>query len=301
MLKCLLLINPRSRSGGDVQSKVQRLFEQPGVELVGRKVHAPEDLAELLDSSVGRDADRIIIGGGDGTLNACLPALMRAQIPVAVLPLGTANDFAHNLGIPSDLDGATTIALTGQERRIDVGCVNGRAFLNVATIGLGPEVTRHLTSELKARLGFLSYPRALMSAYREARPFRVRLEAEEQHAMRLRCIHLAIGNGRYYGGGAIVNHPARVDDGLLHLSALRPRPLWRLLLQAPLFGFGWHRPAPDAVAIVSRELVVETDPPKHISADGEIMSNTPATFELRPQALSILVPRINRGAGIRGV
>lgn len=297
-MRCLLLLNPGSRAGGIAHADLRRLFEAHGAELVGG-VHEPQALPELV-AGAQRDAiERIVVGGGDGTLNAVLSDLISAQIPVGLLPLGTANDFAHNLGIPDDVEAAVQIALRGREWPIDVGRVDGKPFLNVATIGLGPAVTKHLTSELKARLGFLSYPRALISAYRESKPFRVGVQADQRQEMRLRVIHLAIGNGRYYGGGAIVNHPARLDDGLLHLSALRPTPLWRLLLQAPLVGLGWHRPAPDSVAIAASAIRIETRHEKRISADGEILGSTPASFQVEPQALRVLVPPTHSGAGIR--
>jgi YegS/Rv2252/BmrU family lipid kinase len=297
-VKCLLLLNPGSRDGGIAHADLQRLFEAHGAELVGG-VHEPQALPDLLAGPEREAIERIVVGGGDGTLNKSLADLIEAQIPVGLLPLGTANDLAHNLGIPEDVEAAVQIALRGREWRIDVGRVDGAPFLNVATVGLGPAVTKHLTSELKARLGFLSYPRALITAYRESKPFRVDVQADGGQEMRLRCIHLAVGNGRYYGGGAIVNHPARLDDGLLHLSALRPTPLWRLLLQAPLVSLGWHRPAPDAVAIAASAIRIETHHEKPISADGEIVATTPASFQVEPRALTVLVSQIHSGSGIR--
>jgi len=298
--RCLLLLNPHSRSAADAEPTLTGELARRGIDLVGDGPQPPEKLPELLAEGGRGPLDRILIAGGDGTLNAALVELIGSGIPVAVLPLGTANDLAHNLGVPTDPAAAVRIALDGPVRSVDVARVNGRLFLNVATLGLGPKVTSHLTKELKARLGFLGYPRALISAYRRSRPFHVWITASGGQSMRLNCLHLAVGNGHYYGGGAVVTHHARLDDGLLHLLAVRPRPFWRLLLQAPMVLFGLHRAAPDSVAFDATWIRLETRHPKRISADGEILAETPAHFEIHPGALSIVVPPDNRGAGIAG-
>jgi len=298
--RCLLLLNPHSRSAADAEPTLTGELARRGIDLVGDGPQPPEKLSELLGDGGGAALDRILVAGGDGTLNAVLDGLIAAAIPVAVLPLGTANDLAHNLGVPTDPAAAVRIALEGPVRSVDVARVNGRLFINVATLGLGPKVTRHLTKELKARLGFLGYPRALISAYRDSRPFHVSITASGGQSMRLNCLHLAVGNGHYYGGGAVVSHHARLDDGRLHLLAVRPRPFWRLLLQAPMVMFGLHRAAPDSVSFDATWIRLQTRHPKHISADGEILSETPAHFEIHSGALSMVVPPDNPGSGIAG-
>jgi len=297
-MNCLLILNPRSRSAADARAEVLARLRRE-VRLIGEGPQPPERLAEILRETGSERIGRIIVAGGDGTLNACLRDLMDSGLAVGLLPLGTANDCARNLGVPSDPAAAIDVALHGRVHPVDVALVNGKPFVNAATIGLGPKVTKHLTTELKARLGFLSYPRALLSAYRESRPFRTLVRGQEGQELRLRCLHLAVGNGRYYGGGAVVGDTARLDEGVLHVSALRPTPLWRLFLQAPLIALGRHRSAPDAVAFESCQVSVETSHAKQVSADGEILAETPARFEVIPGALRIVVPAENPGPGVR--
>jgi YegS/Rv2252/BmrU family lipid kinase len=289
-MHCALLLNPQSRSASAAEPELLRLLQARDAQLAMGGPREPQQLPAMLADAGPQPIERILIGGGDGTLNRALPDLIAAQLPVAVLPPGPANDFARNLGLASDLGAAVETALTGRVHAVDVAMVNDRPFLNVATIGLGPKVTTHLTGELKARLGFLGYPRALISAYRRSRPFRVGLRGGDFPPLQLHCLHLAIGNGRYYGGGAVVARDARVDDGRLEVAALKPTAWWRLLLQAPLVAVGWQNPAPDAAVFSTRTLTVTTRHPKPVSADGELLAETPADFALRPGALSVVMP-----------
>lgn len=289
-LRCLVVLNEHSRTGAGSAGLVMEALERQGAQLVGGRRLPPEALEGALENLGPGEADRILLGGGDGTLNAALPALLEADLPLGVLPLGTANDLASSLGIPSVPEAAVRTALTGRPVRIDVGRVNGRPFLNVASLGLGPKVTRRLSSELKARLGFLGYPHALIRAWRYSRPFCAWLRVEGGPERRVRCIHLAVGNGRRYGGGAVISEEARLNDGRLHLLALAPMPLWRLLLVAPWLGSGRHRRLDDALVLSGTRFDVKTTRPRSISADGEILARTPARFDLLPGALTVMVP-----------
>jgi YegS/Rv2252/BmrU family lipid kinase len=292
--RCLLILNEWSRTGAAARGPVLEALRAGGAALASASPLPPEGLENALDRLETGALDRILVGGGDGTLNAVLPALLRARVPVGVLPLGTANDFAGALGIPSGPREAVRVALEGRLMRVDVGRVNGAPFLNVASLGLGAQVTEDLSAELKARLGFLGYPRAMLGAYRKALPFRARIRSDGYPPRRMRCIHLAVGNGPRYGGGALIAEDARLDDGRLHLFALAPVPLWRLILLAPWLGLGRQRDLSDALTRKATRLWVETSRPLPISADGEIIASTPAAFDLLPGALQVLVPKARR-------
>jgi diacylglycerol kinase family enzyme len=193
--------------------------------------------------------------------------------------------------VPDKVPAAIQTALQGPVVRIDLGRVNGRLFANVASMGLGPKVTEKLSRELKQQLGILGYPMALSNAYRESRPFRCRITVDDFPERRLRALHLAIGNGRHYGGGATVFEDAAIDDHRLDLFSLSPMPLWRLLLVAPWVRRGRHREVNDVCSLHGRTMVVSTSRPLAVSADGEILARTPARFEVLSDALAVAVPR----------
>lgn len=292
--RCLLVLNPRSRNGDMYADTLVGAIRAAGVGIFGDAPIAVDALPDLLrrhGASLQSSSDRILVGGGDGTINRLLPQLVAAGLPVGIVPLGTANDLARTLGLPDDPASAIAAALKGRVVRIDLGCVNGVLFANVASIGLGTKVAERLSARLKAHAGVLGYPGALLSAYRQARPFRCRVAVDGGPQRRMRAIHLSIGNGRHYGGGALIAEDAAIDDCRLDLYALSPMPLWRLLLQAPWLKRGQHRDLRDVRCLQGKRISVVTSRPLPVSADGEIVARTPADFEVLPGALAVLVPQ----------
>lgn len=286
---CLVIVNPHSRQGREALNEVVAALEGLGKRAIQEPIDKPSALGEAIRRR-SREIDRVIIGGGDGTLNQALPALLQCGLPLGIIPLGTANDLAQTLAIPADIHEATKIIVDGRLERIDLGCVNGKHFFNVASIGLGPQVTRHLSQSMKARLGVFGYLRALLSAYRECKPFRA-LVLVDGRARRVRTIHIGVGNGRYYGGGTTVFDGAAIDDGRLDVFSVSSRPFWQLLLLAPWLRKGRHR-ALEAVDLFHGETVtIKTRRRMAVSADGELLTRTPAQFQVVPKALSIYIPR----------
>jgi YegS/Rv2252/BmrU family lipid kinase len=232
-----------------------------------------------------------VLGGGDGTMNAAAEALLETGLPLAILPLGTGNDLARTLGIPLDPVAAAEVAAGGATRRIDLGRVNDKHFFNVASIGLSVRVAEALTGEVKRRLGTLGYPVTVYRVLKEGRAFRAEIRPEGGGPpLALQTIQLAVGNGRFYGGGLVVDERAEIDDRLLHLYALRPRPLWRLAARALAFRSGRHDDPGAVEALAGRAFTVVTDRPMRVNTDGEITTRTPARFSVVPAALEVVVP-----------
>lgn len=283
-----LLLNRNSRRASEAGDQVRDLLAAAGFDV---EVLAP-DAAEAVSGALlerGAHAGRIVIAGGDGTLNHAAPALQALEVPVGLVPLGTANDLARTLGIPEELQAAVAVAAGSRLRAVDLGSVNGRPYFNVASIGLGTDVTRALTARTKGLSGKLGYLVALTRASGRIHPFRVRVRVDG-HSRRFRAIHLAVGNGRYYGGGASVAADAAVDDGRLDLYALEPQSVARLLTRAPLLFLGRHRWLERVITLAGTDIEVWTRHPRAVSADGEILEQTPARFRVHPGALRIYVP-----------
>lgn len=285
----LLIVNPHSRSAGDTDlSAAIAMLEASGLAVL-RVEPSSRDETEQLIEKYGETIDRVIVAGGDGTINSTATALFKHQLALAILPLGTANDLARTLGIPEDLTDACRNIIANQRRKVDLGMVNGRHFFNVANLGLGTQITRELTPEVKKHWGVLSYLKAFVSALSKSQTFRVTLiiDNREQH---LRSMQLAIGNGRYYGGGNVIDEQATIDDGVLSLYSLKPQSAWELLTLAPLLRDGRHRLAKRIFNTSGRRIEVRTKPVMSIHADGEKLTQTPAVFEVLEQALEVIVP-----------
>ena len=160
----------------------------------------------------------MIVGGGDGSLSAAARVLAGTGAVLGVLPLGTANDFARTLRIPTDLAAASRVIARGRVRRIDLGWTGRHAFLNAASVGASSELTRRLDDRLKRRAGKLAYPVAGAAAAAQP-PFRVRIGVDGR-TEELDALQVVVGNGRYHGGGRLVAPDARVDDHLLDVYVL---------------------------------------------------------------------------------
>jgi lipid kinase YegS len=166
----------------------------------------------------------IVAGGGDGTINEVFAAAYAAGLPVqcclGVLPLGTANDFAHSTGVPvQDLTAALQLAANAPPQWIDVGLLDGRPFVNLLSGGFGSRVTVETDPELKRRLGGLAYVLTGITRFAELSANRGSFRAQG-FSWEGRFIAVAIGNGRQAGGGVPLCPDALIDDGLLDLMIL---------------------------------------------------------------------------------
>jgi YegS/Rv2252/BmrU family lipid kinase len=233
--------------------------------------------------------DCVVIAGGDGTLNAAAPGLLSSALPLGIVPAGTANDLARTLGIPDDPIEALDIIARGEERRVDIGRVNDHLFFNVASIGLSVALARAMSRETKRRLGRLSYGLAALRVMSRARPFSALIVSEGDVA-RVKSFQIAVGNGRYYGGGNAVEKSAEIDDGRLDLYSLEMDSLWKLAWMAPSFRSGEHGAFEEVRAVRGRNFEIHTRRPRRVNADGEILTTTPARFSIIPGAIRVFAP-----------
>jgi YegS/Rv2252/BmrU family lipid kinase len=286
--RALLIINSKSRSG---QAALQAAIEglrRHGIEPLHRECGSSDQLSPLI-AEHGAGFDMVVVGGGDGTLNAAAAGIVETGRPLGILPTGTANDLARTLDIPADLDAAIAIIAAGHRRRIDVGSVNDRLFFNVASIGLSTKLARELTPDLKRRFGKIGYAVAALRVLSRARPFRVEIFNSGQRA-RSFSLQVAVGNGRFYGGGNIVASEAGIDDGVLDLYSLQFVRAWRLLLMLWSFRRGEHTARDEVRHLRDTGFEVHTRRPKSVNADGEIVTKTPAVFKILPKAIEVFVP-----------
>lgn len=288
--RALLLLNSQSRNGGGsaAEAAVRRL-ETGGMTLMRRPMGGQADVTRVIRELTGV-VDAIVVGGGDGSINAVLEGALAARLPLGILPLGTANDLARTLGIPPDPVAAAGIIQAGYLRQIDLGRVNGQLFANVASLGLSVELTRRLTGALKRRWGRLGYPIAAAQALIHAKPFLAEVRCG-QRSERMSVRQIAVGNGVFYGGGMSVYEAAQIDDGCLDFYSLEAHRRWWLLPVLPFLRGGRQRGLPGVRAFCTLDPIhVRTEPPLPINTDGEITTMTPAVFEVLPRALAVFTP-----------
>ncbi|CCD95057.1 conserved hypothetical protein [Bradyrhizobium sp. ORS 375] len=293
--RLLMIINRGSRSGGEAAGIAVSRLGAAGYDLVISAPHSPREVAPWIEAHAD-DAEAVVIAGGDGSLNAAAPALVKTGLPLGVIPAGTANDLARTLGLPENMEAAADVITAGHRREIDLGDVNGHPFFNVASLGLSAELARQLTKETKRRFGRLGYAITALRVLTNARPFRAMIVSSDG-AVRVKTLQIAVGNGRYYGGGMAVDHRAEIDDSHLDLYSLEIGRVWKLLAMAYDFRKGRHGLWQEVRASRDTSFEIRTRRPRPINADGELVTFTPARFTVLPRAVTVFVPRPEGQAG----
>jgi len=285
LTSCLLVVNKNARSGEQLDLKLCVDILQSGglsVQIFNVGEGEPDYFASLV-----QQAQMVIVAGGDGSINHVLQSLVGTDKLLAVIPMGTANDFARNLGIPTDPSQACELIVAGNIAALDVASVNGHYFVNVAHIGLGVSVTYELTEEIKKRWGIFSYLRAFISTLKRLRSFRAKLNVDGR-VKRHRLLHLSVGCGRFYGGGNVVDEQCYANNGWLNITGLRKRNLFKLLISLPFIRFGRHRLIKEAIVAKAQRFEIYTPKAMEIHADGEPVGHTPAVFELHARILKVI-------------
>jgi YegS/Rv2252/BmrU family lipid kinase len=286
--RLLVIVNRNSRSGGIAAGVAIARLNAAGHDLVVSSPARPDEVVPWIETHA-EGAAAVVIAGGDGSLNAAAPALVRTGLPLGIIPTGTANDLARTLGLPTDIEAAVDVIAAGHQRRIDIGDVNGHLFFNVASLGLSAELARQLDRETKRRFGRLGYALTAIRVLLNARPFRAMIVSDDG-AVRVKTMQIAVGNGRYYGGGNAVRHNARIDDARLDLYSLEVAEVWKLVAMARAFRLGRHGLWREVRAARGASFEVRTRKPRHVNTDGELVTMTPARFSVRPGAISVFVP-----------
>lgn len=218
-----LILNGKSADNPTVRQAVQDCREN-GIDLEVCVTWEGGDAGRMAAKAVDEGVDRLIAGGGDGTINEIVNGILAAtetpKIALGVLPLGTANDFANGCSIPtSNLSDALDLAVTGDPTLIDVGRINDRHFINVASAGFGAEVTVSTPKPMKRALGGAAYAIMGFLTALKMKPYEGTLrwrDGEQSGAM----LVAAIGNGRQAGGGFQLTPRALLNDGLLDVMAV---------------------------------------------------------------------------------
>lgn len=288
--RSLLLVNRHSRRGHETLSQVVTQLQGLGFELFEESTEKPQELPNIIRSYRDR-VDLVIIGGGDGTLNAAIEGLVDTQLPLGILPLGTANDLARTLQIPQSIPQACQVIATGHSQRIDLGKVNHKHFFNVASLGLSVQITRQLDKKAKRTWGVLAYAATAIQVVWKTRPFRAEIRIGED-SIRVKTVQIAVGNGRYYGGGMTVADDAAINDQRLDLYSLEYQHWWQILLLVPAMWRGTHANWSGVRSLQGKEFDIYTRKAHPINADGEIVTYTPAKFRLIPKAVAVFVPNL---------
>jgi diacylglycerol kinase (ATP) len=287
--RALLLLNPAARQGSEGVERLAARLRGLGLDLLIEVTEEPAArFPELIRAHAG-EVDRVIVGGGDGTVHSAVQTLVELNLALGLIPLGTANNLARTVGIPLDLEEACAVAATGDRRRIDLGKANDRYFCTTASLGLSVQITEELSADAKRRWGPVAYVVTALQVIRRAHPFHAEI-IWEQGIRHTRTVQIVVGNGRYYGAALAVAEDATIDDAWLDFYSIEAHHLWELVKLAPSLKRGTHGKRPEVKALRAKALEIRTRVPHPIDLDGELGTETPAKLRVVPRALEVLVP-----------
>ncbi|HZI73393.1 MAG TPA: diacylglycerol kinase family protein [Gemmatimonadales bacterium] len=289
-----IVLNDSSGSGDGAKSAQQlsEIFAEAGREARITVARGGDQLRTAMKEAVKGRCETLVAGGGDGTINTAASELVDSDIPLGVIPLGTLNHFAKDLGIPIDLAGAAKVVLEGARCQVDVGEVNGRVFLNNSSLGAYPAIVR-LRDRYQAS-GWGKWLAALWAGLVVLRrnPFMgVRIEAEGETILR-RTPLVFVGNNEYQMTGLQAGSRKSLTTGRLAvyvLHAERRSGLLRLAAQILLKG----AEVKELDLLSVETATVETRRPLvQVALDGEVVSSkSPMSYRIKPGALAVFVPQ----------
>ena len=278
----LVIFNPAARSER-ARGFLERIAALPRAHL--RPTTAPGDARRLAEEGARSGARVIVAAGGDGTINDVVNGLAGSDAALGILPVGTMNVFAAELGLPSDLDEAWEIIAAGHTRIIDLAQANDHMFVQLAGIGFDAQVVEATSWNWKRSFGPLSY---LVAAAQIAAQKPPKIMVESNGVTREGSFVL-IGNGRFYGAPIKVFKDAKLDDGLLDILILKN--LSYLDLARYLTGIftGTHTAFDDIEYFQTDEARVHSQQEVPVEVDGELFGKLPVTFRIASRRLRVVV------------
>lgn len=289
-----VVLNATSGNGSaaKVAERLKEIFAEAGREARITLAKGGAEINAAMRRAAESGCEALVVGGGDGTINSGASAAIERGIPLGVLPLGTLNHFAKDLGIPLDLNEAAKVVLEGVVCEVDVGEVNGRIFLNNSSLGVYPAIVR-LRDKYRATVGgkWIAALWAGLTVLRR-RPFMaVRIVAEGEALVR-RTPLVLVGNNEYRMSGIQAGSRESLARGQLALYVLNAERRPGLLLLAWQVLLKGAEQVKEVDLITVEEATVETRRHRlQVATDGEVRSlESPLHYRIRPGALRVLVP-----------
>ncbi|RBW49340.1 diacylglycerol kinase family lipid kinase [Marinobacter sp. F3R11] len=258
--------------------------------LAGAGISNPEccDFQEQTWEAQVQPGDVVMVAGGDGSVNAGARLCLERNAILAVLPSGTANDFARNLDLPEEPADVCELVQRGETQMVDVAEFGGGLFLNVAHVGLGTLPVRESQGTTKKMFGRFSYGFELLRRVSAKRGFHAEITCD-QAFLRGRWLSIAVSSGAFFGGGNEIPQ-AMADDGLLDVIAVKPRPLVQLLLTFLMVRFSGKSPerTSTVVHLKGQRCEILTSRPKTVTVDGDEAGTTPLRVVCRKHCLRVI-------------
>lgn len=298
-----VIINPAAGTEEPILKPLNTIFRGAGYRWQVAITQEAGDGRRLAQEAVAQGADVVAAYGGDGTVAEVASGLVGADVPLAILPGGTANLLALSLGIPTDLHRASKLILNtaSRLRPLDMGRIGGHHFLLQASVGLIASMIAGADREAKDRMGLLAYMLSGIKALQgpPMAHYRIELDGRQVEAEGVTCV---IANSGFFGvPGLTLSPKIQMDDGLLDVMVMRRTDFSSLVsLASSIVGFGqdatqqavsqWFARKDSLTHWQARQIHIQCHPAQLTQADGELLAETPMTIDVIPAAVQVIVP-----------
>ena len=290
-MKALLLYNPRAGLKG-FQNQLDFIidqFQQRDLFIMPYRLNKTKRLEDFLSEEIESQYDRVIIAGGDGTIHQVINTLLKLNWtrPVAILPVGTANDFAQMFEIPRTIEGMIENALSSNLVACDVGVANDRYFINVASFGYLVDISQKVNEQVKNIIGVLAYYLKGIEEFPKLKPFDVTIFSDEM--VYEEPIYFAlIMNGKSAGGFRKISPTSKIDDGILDVLLFKKCPVFEIMPLLIQVWNGEHPESPYIEYFSTKSMKIMCDESICTDLDGEAGIDFPMQISVLPKRLNII-------------
>jgi diacylglycerol kinase (ATP) len=293
-VKPYVIFNPSAGSVTDANAVLAHLRRLNPAQI--RTTQAAGDAEKFARAAIRGGNRYIVVAGGDGTLNEAVNGIGRrtSGICLGLVPLGTGNDFASSVRLPSSMARNIDLLLARKTKRIDLVRVKSdrtRYFVNVSSGGFSSIVDDKLTPRIKRHWGSLSYIRGAAAALPRLHAYRTRLVFDDNEELAIDLYNIVVANGRFVAGGLPIAPRADPADGWLDVILIPKQPAPKMALLAAEIVLGRHLSNDAIVFRRARRIAVRSRPSMWFNVDGELVGNMPAVFQILPHALSFVTGR----------
>lgn len=292
-MKLLFIVNPVAGKG-----KAKKLIPEiedavGGMDGVDFKIVCTEKAGEavgIASAAAGEKCDIVFAVGGDGTVNEVANGLVNTGCAMAVIPGGSGNDFIRSFGMKGSVRDIIGEAIGCERSYIDVGFINNRCFVNIASVGFDAEVVINKQKVERFFLsGSLAYLAGLIITIMDRKSPYVRITADGR-SMERKILLAAIANGKYYGGGMMPTPEAAMDDGLFDICLVSAISKMKMFFLFPKFMKGTHGSIKEVSFFRSESVLIESDEPIPVNVDGDVFEDTRVLFKLIKRGLCVAMP-----------
>jgi diacylglycerol kinase (ATP) len=295
-MRIIILLNPKAGRGKArfVLREALEVMQREGIEIDVQESREAQHLLALARRAAAEKPDAIVSLGGDGTHHYVVNGIVGSEIPLGIIPCGSGNDFAKGLGIPTQARAAAEVLCAGNIRRVDLGRAGNLVYGCVAGAGFDSVVTRYANERVRRLRGSWAYAWSILRCLKSYRPEPLEIVSDVQEFSG-EVTFAVVGNNVSYGGGIHLTPRAKLDDGLLDVCIVPYLGKLELLRWVPRAYRGQHLRHPRIIYFQTRKVSLSTTSRLELFGDGEFMQELPATIEIVPRALPVIVPLRSRG------